>query len=149
MIDCSVSDVIDLELTNFLQPQLLAAKVEFDYAWSNKNHLLRVVIREQLDRFIYNLYIDNLRFGKLTKWSTKIQKEALVKANAKTNKVEHGDVKSFVGDKATNRKSSLDQKSPALVAGIAAAKASVSGPSLVDPGELTGDEEEAGAGTDK
>lgn len=105
--------------------KLLTAKVEFDYAWSTKKHLLRVVIREQLDRFIYNLYIDNLRFGKLTKWSTKVQKAALAKANdsTKATSVEHGNVSSFVAEKSSASGSS----------GAAPA---------ADPGELTGDEEE-------
>lgn len=107
--------------------KILTAKVEFDYAWSTKNHLLRVVIREQLDRFIYNLYIDNLRFGKLTKWSTKVQKDALAKANdaAKAENVEHGKVNTFVA-----------AKSSASGGGASAAA------SVPDPGELTGDEEE-------
>ena len=107
--------------------QMLTAKVEFDYAWSTKNHLLRVVIREQLDRFIYNLYIDNLRFGKLTKWSTKVQKDALAKANdsAKATNVERGNVSSFVAE------------NPSAAGGAASAAAAVA-----DPGELTGDEEE-------
>ena len=109
--------------------QMLTAKVEFDYAWSTKNHLLRVVIREQLDRFIYNLYIDNLRFGKLTKWSTKVQKDALAKANdsAKATNVEHGNVSSFVAEKSS-------------AAGGAASAAAAA--AVADPGELTGDEEE-------
>lgn len=129
--------------TLHVSKKLLTAKVEFDYAWSTKKHLLRVVIREQLDRFIYNLYIDNLRFGKLTKWSTKIQQAALAKANtAKAGKVEHGNVNSFVG----NRKSSLDQKSPAL-GGAAAAAAAAGAAATADAGELTGDEDEGNTET--
>ena len=53
-------------------------------------------------------------------------------------------MKSFVADKGLKKKT-LDQKSPALVTGLAAASASAP----EDPGELTGDEEEEGAGIDK
>eukprot|EP00591_Stephanopyxis_turris_P000029 CAMPEP_0195516092 /NCGR_PEP_ID=MMETSP0794_2-20130614/6932_1 /TAXON_ID=515487 /ORGANISM="Stephanopyxis turris, Strain CCMP 815" /LENGTH=231 /DNA_ID=CAMNT_0040644609 /DNA_START=137 /DNA_END=828 /DNA_ORIENTATION=- len=47
----------------------ISAKVEFDFDWRTPDrHAIRVVIREETDRFIYSLYVDNVPYRLLPKF---------------------------------------------------------------------------------
>lgn len=44
---------------------------------------MRVLIREQMDQFIYALYVNNVRFGKLPRFTEKAFEEAAAAAESK------------------------------------------------------------------